>query len=183
VTLSHQYQHGTFDQQGTKNDFSTQGAIAGWTSPFTPTLTASMTGGFAVFATTNDLQYVGSASLLWKGQDTDLTLSYRRMIAPSFFVAATPLLSQVVTATATHHVTEPFSVSLSGNYAHSESIPDSSLLTFQSYSVTPGVQYTVNRVMTAMLSYTFFTLDRTVSSQESSFDRNVVMLRIFAEWQ
>jgi len=183
VTLSHQYQHGTFDQQGTKNDFSTQGAIAGWTSPFTPTLTASVTGGFAVFATTNDLQYVGSASLLWKGEHTDLTLSYRRMIAPSFFVAATPLLSQVVTATATHHVTEPFSVSLSGNYAHSESIPDSSLLKFESYSVMPSMQYRVNQVMTATLSYAFYTLDRTTSSQTSSFDRNIVMLRIFAEWE
>ena len=183
VTLSHQYQKGTFDFQGSKSSFSTQGAIAGWTSPVTPTLTASMTGGVSVFSTSNDLQYVGSASLLWKGQDTDLTLSYTRMIRPSFFIAAVPLLSQVVAATATHHVTESFSLLLNGRYAINQSIPDSSLLKFESYSVTPTVQYKVNRVMTATLSYTHSMFNRTFSSQESNFDRNVVMLRIFAEWK
>jgi hypothetical protein len=182
LTLSHQYQKGTFDFQGSSG-FSTQGAIAGWTRLVAPTLTASMTGGVVVFSTTNNLQYVGSASLLWEGQDTDLRLSYTRMIRPSFFIAAVPLLSQVVAATATHHVTESFSVLLNGNYAINQSIPDSSLLKFESYSVTPSVLYKVNRVMTATLSYTHSVFDRTSSSQEFSFDRNIVMLRIFAEWK
>lgn len=183
LSLYHQYQKGTFDFQDSKSDFSTQGAIAGWTRSVTPTLTAGMTGGVIVFSTTNDLQYVGSASLLWEGQDTGLTLSYSRMIKPSFFIAAVPLLSQIVAATATHHVTESFSVLLNGNYAINESIPDSSLLNFESYSVTPSAQYQVNRVMTAALSYTYSLFNRTSSSQESSFDRNLVMLRIFAEWK
>jgi len=183
LTLFHQYQKATFEQQGSNGGFSTQGAIAGWTSEVTPTLTASMTGGVTVFSGTNDLQYLGSASLLWKEQDTDLTLSYTRMIAPSFYIAGVPLLSQVVTAGATHRVTESFSLSLNGNYAINESIPDSSLLKFESYSVTPSVEYRVNRVMTATLSYTHSMFNQTFSSQESSFDRNVVMLRIFAEWK
>jgi hypothetical protein len=183
LTLSHQYQKGTFEAQGPKSDFSTQGVIAGWTSLVTPTLTASMTGGVTVFSTINDLQYVGSASLLWKGQNTDLTLSYTRMISPSFFIAGVPLLSQVIAATATHHMTESFSVLLNGNYAVNQSIPDSSLLKFESYSVTPSMQYKVNRVMTATLSYTHSWFDQTFLSQGSSFDRNLVMLRIFAEWK
>jgi hypothetical protein len=183
LSLYHQYQKGTFDFQSSKSGFSSQGAIAGWTSLVTPTVTASMTGGVTVLSTTNDLQYVGSASLLWKGQATDLTLSYARAIRPSFFIAAVPLLSQVVAATATHHVTESFSVLLNGNYAINQSIPDSSILMFESYSVTPSMQYRVNRVMTATLSYTHSVFDRTFSSQESSFDRNMAMLRIFAEWK
>ena len=142
-----------------------------------------MTGGVYVLSTTNDLYYVGSASLLWKGQDTNLTLSYSRTIRPSISIAAVPLLSQVVSATATHRVTELFSVLLNGNYAHNQSIPDSSILTFESYSVTPSMQYRVNSVMTATLSYTHSQFDRTFSSQESNFDRNLVMLRIFAEWK
>jgi len=183
LSLYHQYQKATFDLQGSKSGFSTQGAIAGWTSLVTPTVTTSMTGGVVVFSGTNDLHYVGSAALLWKGQDTDLTLSYRRAIAPSFFIAGVPLLSQVVAATATHRVTESFSVLLNGNYAINQSIPDSSLLKFESYSVTPTMQYQVNRVMTATLSYTHSVFDRTSLSQESNFDRNLVMLRIFAEWK
>lgn len=183
VTLFHQYQKGTFDVQGSKSDFSTQGAVAGWTREVTPTVTASMTGGVAVFSNTNNLQYVGSASLLWDGQDSSLMLSYKRMIAPNFSGAAVPLLSQVVAATATHHVTRDFSVILNGRYGNNQSIPDSSLAEYKSYSVTPSAQYKVNRAMTATLSYTYSLFDRTVSSQESSFHRNIVMLRIFAEWE
>ena len=183
LTLYHQYQKGTFGGQGSKGDFSVQGAVAGWTSLVTPTLTASMTGGVTAISTINALHYLGSASLLWKGQDTSLTLSYTRAILPSFFIVAVPLLSQVVTATATHGVTESFSMSLNGNYAINQSVPDSSLLKFESYSVTPGVQYKVNRVMTATLFYTHSVFTQTSSLEESSFDRNLVMLRVFAEWK
>jgi hypothetical protein len=142
-----------------------------------------MTGGVAILSTTNNIQYVGSASLQWEGQTTDLRLSYTRMIRPSFFIAAVPLLSQIVAATATHHLTESFSVLLNGNYAINQSVPDSSLVKFESYSVTPSMQYQVNRVMTATLSYTHSVYDRASLSQESSFDRNLVMLKIFAEWK
>lgn len=183
VTLYHLYQKGTFGGQDSKSDFSAHGATAGWTSLITRTLTASITGGVTVFSAINDLQYLGSASLLWKGQDTDLTLSYRRAIMPSISVSGLPLLNQSVTAIATHHMTESFSVSLNGNYAINQSIPDSSLLKFESYSVTPAIQYKVNRIMTATLFYTHSVFTQTFSSVESSFDRNVVMLRIFAEWK
>ena len=47
----------------------------------------------------------------------------------------------------------------------------------------PSAQYRVNRVMTATLSYTHSMFNQTRLSQESNFDRNVVMLRIFAEWK
>jgi hypothetical protein len=167
LTLHHQYQKGTFDDQASKSGFSTQGAIAGWTSWVIPALTASMTGGVSVLSTTNDLHYVGSASLMWKGEDTNLTLSYSRTVRPSFSIAAATLLTQVVSATATHRVTELFSVLLNGNYAHNQSVPDSSLVKFESYSVMPSMRYRVNSVVTAALSYTHSEFDRTFSSQES----------------
>ena len=183
LTLHHLYQKGAFGSQGSKSDFSAHGATAGWTSLLTRTLTASITGGVTIFSTINDLQYLGSASLLWKGQDTDLTLSYRRAIMPSISVSGVPLLNQGVTATATHRMTESFSVSLNGNYAINESIPDSSFLKFESYSVTPSVDYKVSRIMTASLFYTHSMFTQITSLQESSFDRNLVMLRIFVEWK
>ena len=183
VTLSHQYQKGTFDVQGSKSGFSTQGALAGWTSLVTPTVTVNMTGGVAIFSFSSNLQYVGSASLRWEGQDADLMLSYKRLIAPSFFIASVPLLSQVVSATATHHVTSSFSIALDGRYAINQSVPDSSLLSFESYSLTPSMRYELSRIVSATLSYTHSMFSRTSLSQESIFDRNLVMLRIFAEWK
>ena len=80
---------------------------------------------------------------------------------PSISVSGVPLLNQSVTAIATHHMTESFSVSLNGNYAINQSIPDSSLLKFESYSVTPSVEYKVNRIMTATLFYTHSVFSQT----------------------
>lgn len=181
-TLHHQYQKGTFDRPGNEGGFSTQGVLAGWTRVLTPTLTASVTGGLSVFDRNSNVQYLGSASLAWKGEATDLTLSYSRVIAPSFYVATTAMLSQMVRATASYRVTESLSFSVSGNYAHSESVPNSGLLQFDSYAVTPNVTYKINRILTANLSYTHAMFDRKFVGQEFSFNRDMALIRLAAEW-
>ena len=191
VTLYYLYQKGSFDQQGIESGFSTQGFMAGWTRLLTPTLTASVRGGVSVLEQNtsafnrNDtsVQYQGSASLAWKGEKTDLMLSYSRLISPSFYVAATALMSQIVRATVSHRVTESLSISLSGSYAHSESVPDSNVIQFDSYAVTPSAQYRINRILTAHVSYSHTMFDRKyLAGQGSSFDRDMVLLRLAAEW-
>ena len=188
VTLLHQYQQADFG--GSRSGFTTQGGTAGWTRVLTPTLTSSLTGGGTVLSQSNQLQYIGSASLTWKFENTDAMVSYSRAVAPSFFGSTTSvagsgtaLVSQVVTVNAAHHITQALSVSINGNYSFSESTPDSSVQQFTSYSVTPDVAYQINRVMKTTLAYTRSHFERTFSSQESSFDRNAVILRLFAEWE
>jgi hypothetical protein len=184
VSISHQYQKGSFSfPTGQHSSFSTQGGILGWTRLITPTLTGELTAGAVVFDASNRLEYLGSASLVWKYRDTDASLSYSRAIRPSFFIAGTPLLSQRVTGTVTHHVTEPLSVSMNANYSLNESIPDSSLLQFESYSVTPSVEYQINRILTARLSYTHSMFTTKQTGVGSTFDRNIVLLRLVAEWK
>jgi len=182
LTLSHQYQKGTFTRQGITSGFSTQGVIAGWTRLLTPTLTASVTGGVTVFDRTSNVQYLGSASLSWKGEATDLQVSYSRAVMPSFFIASTPLLSQIVNVTASRRLTEALSLSINGNYAHSESVPDSSLLQFDSYAVTPGMSYQISRMLTANLSYSHTMFDRKFGGQGFSFERDMVLVKLAAEW-
>lgn len=183
VRVTHLYQKGTFSVGGSASSFSTQGAMAGWTRSITPTLTASVEGGAAVLSTGNDLQPLAVASLEWKQRETDVALSYSRIIVPSFFFLNTPLLSQVVSGTVTHRLSESLSVLLNGNYAINQSVPDGSLLKFESYSVTPSVSYKVNRIMTASVSYTHSHFLQAFSSQEFRFDRNMVLLSLFAEWK
>jgi hypothetical protein len=183
VSLSHVYQKGTFEFGGQTTDFSTQGAIAGWTRSLTPTLTAQVQGGFAVLSISNDVQPLAGASLAWEGRNTDLTISYTRVIIPSFLFVATPLLSQVVSGTATHHFTQPLSLSFTANYALNESIPDRSLLKFESYSATPSINYKLSQDMTLSLSYTYSQFFQTFLSQDFRFNRNVVMLSLYAEWK
>ena len=189
VTLLYQYQRAIYDG-GAISGFNTHGGTVGWTRVLTPTLTSSLTGGGTVLSQSNQLQYVGSASLIWKFENTDAMVSYSRSVNPSFFASTTSgansgaaLVSQVVTVNAAHHITQALSVSINGNYAFSESTPDGSVQRFTSYSVTPTIAYEINRVMTASLSYTRSHFDQTFSSQESSFDRNMVLLRLFAEWK
>ena len=182
LTLSHQYQKVTWGGQASGRGYSTQGVTAGWTRLLTPALTASVTGGVTVFDRSNNVQYQGSASLVWRGEETNLALSYSRTIMPSFYVAATALMSQMVRATASRHVTEALSLSLSGSYARNESVPDSHVLQFESYAVTPGVMYQISRVLRANLSYTHNLFDRKLFGRGYSFDRDMVLLRLTAEW-
>ena len=181
VTLLHQYQQA--DYGGSIRGFSSQGGTAGWTRVLTQTLTSSLTGGGTLLSQSDRLQLIGSASLMWNGENTDAMVSYSRAVHPGFIGSGTAMLSQVVTVNAGHHITQAFSVSINGNYAFNQSTPDSSLQQFTSYSVTPNVAYQINRVMTATLSYTRSHFEQTFSSQESSFDRNIVLLRLFAEWK
>jgi len=183
VTLSHQYQKGAFDFAGVESGFSTQGAILGWRRQLTPTVTAEATGGVVVFDRTQDLQYMGSASLDWKIRQTTAHIEYSRAVRPSFFIAGTPLLSQRVGGRVTHHITEPFSVSVHGFYARNESVPDSSFLTFESYSVGVDGNYRVNRILTVNAAYSHNAFDRAFRGQSSEFGRDVVLLRLVGEWK
>ena len=68
-------------------------------------------------------------------------------------------------------------------YALNESVPDSSLLQFESFSVTPSGSYQINRVIRATLSYTRSSFTQKFSGAGTSFDRNVVLLSFVAEWK
>lgn len=183
VSVYYQYQKGGFNQNGAETGFTTQGALLGWTRKLSSTFTASIQGGVLVFSGTNDLQYQGTASLTYLSRDTDVTLSYSRAISPSFFTAGVPLLSQIVGATVRYRFTEHFIASIFASYARNESVPDSSLLKFESYSVTPGLEYKFNRVFTGSLSYTRGDFTQEFGGGSFYFARNMVALRLTAEWQ
>ena len=149
----------------------------------TPALQATVEGGFAVISSGGTVQSTGAASLRWQGEYTTVLVSYSRAITPSFLVASTALLSQVVTGAVNRQITGPLSLSLSGSYAVNESIPDSSLLRFESYSITPSIYYLIGKTFTTRLSYTHSQFEQTFASQTFPFDRNLVQLSMTAEWK
>ena len=183
VSLSHQYQKGTFDIAGAQSGFSTQGAMLGWTRQLTPDLKADATGGVVIFGQTQDLQYMGSATLEWKTRATTAHLSYSRAVTPSYFSVGTPLLSQRMGGTVTRHITEPLSMSVHGFYAINQSVPDSSVLKYESYTVTADMAYRVNRILTVSAGYTHSMFNRTTRGHSFDFDRNVVFLKLAGEWK
>ena len=181
ISLLHQYQKAAFPSLG--RGFSTQGAMARWSRLITSTLQATVEGGFNVISSSNNVNPIGAASLQWHGQYTSLHLSYSRAVVPSMLFASTPLLSQSVTGGVSRRLSESLSLSLSGSYAVNESVPDNSLLRFESYLVTPSLDYKISQTLTATLSYTRSEFTRNFTGRSAEFDRNMVMVSLMAEWK
>jgi hypothetical protein len=184
IFVAHQYQNATFSvSNDSGSQFSTQGGLIRWSRFITPTMRATAEGGFAVISPGGKVESLGAASLEWKGRYTTAAVSYSRSVAPSFLFVSSPLLSQVVTGEVKRRITDPLTLSVSGSYAVNESVPDSSLLRFRSYSVTPSVNYVISKMLTATLSYTHSHFEQTVASQSFPFDRDLVQLSMIAEWK
>jgi hypothetical protein len=184
IFLAHQYQKAApADSERGDNGFSAQGAIARWSRSITPAFQATVEGGFSVVSSSSDVYPVGTVSLQWKEQYTTVVVSYSQTVAASFYVTSTALLNQLVTGTVRRQITDHLSLSVNGSYAVNESIPDSSLLRFESYTITPSLNYFIGRTFTATLSYTHSQFKQTFVSQTSPFDRNLVQLSLTAEWK
>jgi hypothetical protein len=182
IFLSYQYQHATYsDALGSQ--FSTQGALVRWSSLITPALKATGEGGFAAISSSGYVAPQGAASVEWEGQYTSVMVSYSQTIAPSFLFVATPLLSQVVAGSVKRQITEPLSLSVTGTYAVNKSVPDSSLIQFESYAISPSINYVISKTYTATLSYTRSQFEQTAASGSFPFDRNIVQLSLVAEWK
>ena len=184
ISLSHQYRKASFSDPGRGDrGFSSQGAIASWSRFLTPQLKVMGSGGFSILSQGSGIYPVGGVSLEWQGEYTSLRLSYSRAIAPSFLFVSTALVNQVVTGTVTRQAADPVVLSLSASYAINESVPDSSRLRFESYSVTPSVTYKIGQNLMASFIYTHSEIQRAFSGQAFDFNRNVVMLQLSAEWR
>ncbi len=184
ISLSHQYRKATFAEPAREGrGFSTQGVMARWSRAITPSIEGMLEGGFSVVSRGGGVYPVGGGSLEWRGQSTTITVSYSRGIAPSFLFTATALLSQHVTGSVTRQIAEDLSLSVSGNYAINQSIPDSSLVRFESFSVTPAIQYKMGPNLRATLSYARNGFQRSFVGQSLDFNRNVVMLNFLYEWR
>lgn len=184
ISFSHQYRKATFsDPDRGDRGFSTQGAIANWSRFLTPQLKVMGNGGFSVLSQRGGIYPVGGASLEWQGVYTTVHVSYSRAISPSFLFVSGALANEVVTGSVTRQMAEPFTLSLSASYAINRSIPDSSAVRFESYSVTPSVIYKIGPSLTASLSYTHSEFQRVFSGQAIEFNRNMVMLNLLAEWR
>lgn len=182
ISLVYQYQHATFSG-ALGGEFSTQGTRVKWSRLITSALNATGEGGFAVISSSGYVAPLGTVSVEWNGQYTSVMLSYSQSVAPSIYLGATALLSQVVTGTVRRQITDPLSLSVTGSYAVNNSVPDSSVLHFESYAISPSINYVMSKTFTATLSYTRSQFEQTSASGSFPFDRNIVQLSLVAEWK
>jgi len=186
-TLMLQYQHmhftgGNVAAGSSGSTFQIYGATGGWRHAFTPAIAARGSAGLMTFSPSGGLQYVMSGELSWTTPSTTSIVSYSRGIFPSFFIAAVPLVSQVVTVGVTHKVSENLSVGGALNYANNESATGQALR-FTSYGGNAAATYLFSRSFSGVASYTYNSFDAAFGTSGYSFSRHVVSFMLRKEWR
>ncbi|MBA3753830.1 MAG: outer membrane beta-barrel protein [Nitrospira sp.] len=187
-SLSVNYQGSRAHFSQTRSSFSskfeTQGGTVGWKRTFTPTLIADASAGLTQIGTDANatLTYLANGSLEWKHEHGGAMLKYSRSVFPSFFVVAVPLLSQVITLSGTYGLSSNLSITGSANYARNESTGGQVQLSFDSYSTSMSLNYTITRSISAIASFTHSQFTQSFIGNEFSFNRNVVSLSLRGEW-
>jgi hypothetical protein len=118
----------------------------------------------------------------WKHSHGAAMLRYSRSVFPSFFVVPVPLLSNVITATGTYLITGQLSVTGSASYAKNESSSGQIQLSFDSYSTTATLNYSITRTITAIASITHSEFSQSFRGSDLTFNRNVASLSLRGEW-
>src|SRR5207247_6678223 len=124
------------------------------------------------------LAYTPSASLTWQQKNTTSTVAYSRSVTPSTFVAATALISDVVSVSLSLPLTARLSASGTANYGHNESKVNDVSLSFESYGGTIGFSYAVTPRVAATASYSNNRFKQNLSGSVSEFDRQLATLTI-----
>jgi hypothetical protein len=118
---------------------------------------------------------------LWNyGKNTALTLAFSRSIVPNFYIVAAPLVSNVLTVSATHSFTARLSASANMNYSLNED--PSGLFAYTSYGGSVVLSYGLTRNLSASANYTYYYFDQAFSGQEFRFDRNLIVISLTAVW-
>src|SRR5206468_3965119 len=99
------------------------------------------------------------------------TLSYSVGVFPSIFLAAVPLLSQTVTVTTAHPLTERLSVTGGANFARNDSTSSGSNISFMSYQGDVSVNYLLTSTLKASAVGAYGHYDQQVMSTAVDFDR------------
>ena len=188
VNFSYTYAQSDFGSgSGAVRQIKTHAGSLGWSHAVTPTLRTSLTGGATWLdsgtGSTRLASYTGSASLTWQQKNSASTLSYSRSVTPSYFVAATALISDVVTASLSLPLTARLSASGSANYGRNESKVNDVPLSFESYGGFFGLSFAITRTVAATASYSYNRFKQSLAGRVSEFDRQLATLTIRTEWK
>jgi hypothetical protein len=182
INANFNYSNMSFSQgSGSASTFSLEGATVGWSRTFSPKLSANASAGATVFSGGGNLQYLASASVTYQERNTSFIGSYSRSVFPSFFIAATPLLSQVITGAVTHRFTGRLTGSATLNYGKNEAI-GSTALQFDTYGASAGLSYAIGKTWSVSANYSHLVTKNTFNGENFNFDRDVISVTFRKEW-
>lgn len=149
--------------------YSAPGATVGWSRTWNPQLRSMIMGGaqfIQVESNANgfnnrqdDIGYIAQASLVYTRGPTIASLNYSAGVFPSYFVQAGPLLSNLVTLSVWHRLTNQLAVTASVNYSKNDPINPApgvgQELKFESVGSSVGLSYMLTRNVAMSLTETF----------------------------
>jgi len=179
ITTNYQYQKAEFSTSG---GFESQGGTIAWERQISPTLKASIQGGGTKISGIDGIQYLADAMIQWTGKQSTASAHYSRVVAPSFFIAGAPLVSNLLSAIGTYAFTPATSGTLAANYAEASSVGSVSLA-YTSYGGTASLAHILTRLVTLTASYTYSYYKTEFSGSSYDFNRNIAMLTARMEWR
>lgn len=196
VSLSYQYQRmeigsQTGAQATASTGFSTtiQGAFATWRSNLSRMLVVEIAPGFSVVEGSRDPSWTARAQVLWNAQPTTVSLSYSRGLYPSFFISAGVFVSDLISASFTHALTDKWSMSGQYGYSINQLITGSSgagagALSSTAHSVGFSATYRFSSSISAIgsVSHNEFSY-QPAGDEMMTVARDIVMLQFRAEWR
>ena len=181
--------------------FQSHAALLGWSRVLTPYLASELRGGATVInsnASSNSASSVlttwaMNADLIFTDPNYPVTLSFARAAYPSLLGDATPVISNIVSLSASQRLGRDWQLAESANYSQSTGATSANnsganRARFTTYRVGVDLYYWITRVWAASLSYDYMWFDqeftdlssRRVSSQ---FDRHSVTLGVKVTWE
>lgn len=162
--------------------FRTHTATAGWSRMLTPNLSAEAGGGGLVIDP-GRTTYAANAALIVNFENTRATVSYARSAFPSFTGVPTQVIGDVVSLSATHHISPQWQLTGSANYSHSSGTSGANSIKFDTYGGSANIAYLITRIWSAGLGYNYIRFDQEFGATKNQFDRHVVMFSIRATWE
>lgn len=185
IGASYQYQNMSFEPSsgvGVTSSAGVQGIVATWKGALTRELTAEVSPG-ASLVTSNQggLQWTARGLLQWSDGRTTAILSYTRGLFPAYFVSASVLISDNVTASFSQRLTSQWTVAAQSDYAHNTSIGQTSFR-FDSFGQSVSVNYDLfaGVIVSASVNYNYFI--QSSAGSESKFSRETGMLSLRKQW-
>lgn len=113
---------------------------------------------------------------------TTVQLDLSRQAAPSFFVVAGALISNVGRAQIVHRLTERFKLQANASYAFNQSIPEG-VAEFNNLTLSTGLSYNLTREMALEFLYMYNDYKTETTTVDYQIFRNMWGLSLTAQWQ
>jgi hypothetical protein len=115
-------------------------------------------------------------------RSTTISIQGSRQAAPSFFIVAGALISNVGQVDLSHRVSDRLTVLGNASYAYNQTVPEG-VATFQNFSGSAGLQYALTRSMRGELFYSYTNVDYESGPGGYVISRNLVGVSLTMEWR